>query len=73
MKKKLDDPKLFLCGSPGASRKHHLFYGGDVVSVCKKWMYTGTQYVIDDKFPFGSDKEDCAPCARVLKKAQGAS
>ena len=67
------DTTKFKSGSPAAAKKHHLFYADDTRSVCGKWMYTGEQYPIDPKFPFGSDKEDCAACARALKKAQGES
>lgn len=60
------DPAKFLSGSPLAAKKHHLFYDGDVRSACKRWLYTGKTYAIDERHPFGADKEDCAACARVL-------
>lgn len=71
MTREAKNPAAFMCGSPQASKKHHLFYDNDARSVCGKWLYMGETYVIDDeKYPFGSDKEDCAACAKVYRQAK---
>ena len=70
MKTKYDDLKKFMVGSPLAAKKHHLYYDGADVGVCGKWWFTGEKYPVSEKYPFGSDKEDCALCAKKYLKAQ---
>jgi len=51
---------------PGAARKAHIYEKGDSVSLCRRWLFTGSDQ------PLGTlgDKpgpDDCAPCWRKAK------
>lgn len=50
-------------GWPGAARKAHYFEAGEVVSLCGKWMYTGT--LTGNQGPPGGP-DDCKECTRRL-------
>ena len=56
-------------GSPMNSKKHHLFLGDEVRSLCGKWMYFGAKY--GHALTFGMQRNDCRECARRYAKSRG--
>lgn len=49
---------------PGAARKAHFFEAGHIISLCRKWMFTGEATPNQG----GPSPDDCADCTRRLKK-----
>jgi hypothetical protein len=49
-------------GWPMLSRKAHYFRGA--MSLCRRWMYTGTLEAEDGK----ASKDDCVPCRRAVDR-----
>lgn len=50
-------------GFPTNSRKAHFFLASEPISVCGKWMYSGTR--TPDEF---ESPDDCKPCRRIANR-----
>jgi hypothetical protein len=52
---------------PGNARKAHVFEKGDLISLCRRWMYGGPD---DQVMSFGEKpgKDDCASCWKEAKR-----
>jgi hypothetical protein len=48
---------------PANSRKAHYFIAGEIVALCRKWMYSGARE--DDKH---ESSDNCTTCKRKREK-----
>lgn len=56
-------------GWPANARKCHWFDPGEIISVCRKWMYSGIRQSgqpLDTMVSGGPD--DCRACVKILLK-----
>lgn len=54
-------------GFPGAARKAHYFEDGEIISVCRKWMYSGP-LTVNQNMGEKPGPDDCVACFKIAKK-----